>query len=95
MLFTAACFNFYPCHHPVALCLRYRGDRDQLKSRYWANQQNNQNGQTEKTNIKGKQPGENLKKPQWDLNNLQPFLKDFYVPHSDVANRSVVFIGYR
>jgi len=60
-----------------------------LKTRYWANQHSNQNGQNEKTNVKGKQPGEKLKKPQWDLHNLQPFLKNFYVPHSDVAKRSV------
>lgn len=60
-----------------------------MKARYWANQHSNQNGQNEKTNIKGKQPGEKLKKPQWDLHNLQPFLKNFYVPHSDVAKRSV------
>jgi len=67
----------------------YRGDRDQLKTRYWANQHSNQNGQNEKANVKGKQPGEKLKKPQWDLHNLQPFLKNFYVPHSDVAKRSL------
>lgn len=40
-----------------------------------------------KNNLKNKQPGENLRKPQWDLNVLQQFTKDFYVPHSNVANR--------
>jgi len=60
-----------------------------LKTRYWANQHSNQNGQNEKTNVKGKQPGEKLKKPHWDVHNLQPFPKNFYVPHSDVAKRSV------
>lgn len=43
--------------------------------------------QTMKNNLKNKQPGENLRKPQWDLNVLQQFTKDFYVPHSNVANR--------
>ena len=71
------------------ICSRYRGERDQVKTRFWGNQQNNQTVQKEKTNVKGKQPGENLKKPNWDLKNLQPFLKDFYAPHANVVNRFV------
>ncbi|KAG8325873.1 putative ATP-dependent RNA helicase ddx17 [Homalodisca vitripennis] len=43
------------------------------------NKQNNKNG---------KQPGDTLRKPQWDLNSLMPFEKNFYVPHENVANRS-------
>ncbi|KAG8231679.1 hypothetical protein J437_LFUL007454 [Ladona fulva] len=42
-----------------------------------------------KSTLKGKQPGERLRKPQWDLSSLQPFLKDFYRPHSNVINRSI------
>ncbi|CAG2061734.1 unnamed protein product, partial [Timema podura] len=34
------------------------------------------------------QPGATLRKPHWDLSRLQPFRKDFYVPHPDIANRS-------
>lgn len=37
--------------------------------------------------MKGRQPGGSLRKPHWDLSRLQPFTKDFYVPHPDVANR--------
>lgn len=37
---------------------------------------------------KSRQPGEGLRKPQWNMKNLQPFLKNFYVPHENVANRS-------
>lgn len=37
--------------------------------------------------LKGKQPGERLRKPRWDMSTLQPFRKDFYVPHPNVANR--------
>ncbi|XP_014271235.1 uncharacterized protein [Halyomorpha halys] len=41
------------------------------------------------TNNKGKtQPGDNLKKPQWDLTALMPFQKNFYVPHKANADRS-------
>lgn len=34
------------------------------------------------------QAGGNLRKPRWDLNRLEPFKKEFYVPHPSVANRS-------
>lgn len=37
--------------------------------------------------LKGKQPGERLRKPRWDMSSLQPFRKDFYVPHPNVMNR--------
>lgn len=32
--------------------------------------------------------GEQLRKLQWDLSSLQPFLKDFYIPHVAVLHRS-------
>lgn len=32
--------------------------------------------------------GVNLRKPRWDMNRLEPFKKDFYVPHATVSNRS-------
>ncbi|XP_011311043.1 ATP-dependent RNA helicase p62-like isoform X1 [Fopius arisanus] len=31
--------------------------------------------------------GGNLRKPNWDYENLKPFKKEFYVPHANVANR--------
>ncbi|XP_044259020.1 ATP-dependent RNA helicase dbp2-like isoform X1 [Tribolium madens] len=31
--------------------------------------------------------GANLRKPRWDLSRLEPFKKDFYVPHPNVTNR--------
>lgn len=37
---------------------------------------------------KAKNPGCNLVKPNWDDTTLQPFTKNFYVPHLSVANRS-------
>lgn len=37
--------------------------------------------------LKGKQPGERLRKPRWDLNNLPAFQKNFYVPHPNVQHR--------
>jgi len=37
--------------------------------------------------LKNKQPGENLRKPHWDLSTLQNFAKDFYVAHHNVAKR--------
>lgn len=40
-------------------------------------------------NLKGKQPGGGLVKPQWELQTLRPFSKNFYVPHQDVTNRFV------
>lgn len=44
------------------------------------------------TNNKGKtQPGDNLKKPQWDLTALLPFQKNFYVPHKANAERYLSF----
>ncbi|XP_044270608.1 probable ATP-dependent RNA helicase DDX5 [Tribolium madens] len=36
----------------------------------------------------GGSPGNRLRKPNWDMKNLRPFKKDFYVPHPAVANRS-------
>ncbi|XP_022910837.1 ATP-dependent RNA helicase p62-like isoform X2 [Onthophagus taurus] len=32
--------------------------------------------------------GNRLRRPNWDMNKLRPFKKDFYVPHPAVANRS-------
>lgn len=32
--------------------------------------------------------GNRLRKPNWDMKNLRPFKKDFYVAHPSVANRS-------
>jgi len=46
--------------------------------------------------LKGRQPGERLRKPKWDLTRLQPFDKDFYREHPDVTRRSMQEVeGYR
>ncbi|XP_064477955.1 probable ATP-dependent RNA helicase DDX17 isoform X2 [Ornithodoros turicata] len=37
---------------------------------------------------KGRQPGERLRKPKWDMSRLQPFQKDFYREHPATASRS-------
>lgn len=76
---------------------RYRGNGEQFaqKNRYWVNQNStspmaeygNGTGNFNKQNKNGKQPGESLRKPHWDLNALMPFEKNFYVPHENVANR--------
>ncbi|KAJ9577001.1 hypothetical protein L9F63_006438, partial [Diploptera punctata] len=39
-------------------------------------------------NFKNSQLGMNLKKQNWNIDNLSPFTKDFYVPHPSVENRS-------
>lgn len=33
-------------------------------------------------------PGRGLRKPHWDMQQLRPFKKDFYIPHPAVASRS-------
>ncbi|XP_069992496.1 probable ATP-dependent RNA helicase DDX17 isoform X7 [Penaeus vannamei] len=37
--------------------------------------------------LKGRQPGERLRKPKWDLSRLAPFEKNFYQPTPVVVNR--------
>lgn len=37
---------------------------------------------------KAKTPGSNLQKPDWDLMKLQPFKKNFYIPHCSVTGRT-------
>ncbi|KAJ1531994.1 hypothetical protein ONE63_000629 [Megalurothrips usitatus] len=37
---------------------------------------------------RGSQPGGNLRKPRWDTSRLEPFKKDFYIPHPDTAARA-------
>ncbi|CAG0879855.1 unnamed protein product [Darwinula stevensoni] len=40
-----------------------------------------------RNSLKGKQPGENLRKPKWDLSRLPPFEKNFYAPEPNSLNR--------
>ncbi|GLG93843.1 ATP-dependent RNA helicase bel [Gryllus bimaculatus] len=40
------------------------------------------------SSLKGKQPGERLRRPRWDMASLLPFRKDFYAPHPNVLRRS-------
>ncbi|XP_048758723.1 uncharacterized protein LOC125668525 isoform X2 [Ostrea edulis] len=37
---------------------------------------------------KGHQPGENLRKPRWDMSRLPKFEKNFYMEHPDVSGRT-------
>ncbi|CAL1545846.1 unnamed protein product [Lymnaea stagnalis] len=38
--------------------------------------------------LKGTQPGQNLRKPRWDMSRLQKFEKNFYKEHPNVSRRS-------
>lgn len=54
---------------------------------YWNSQQQNQKDYgTKKQNRKT--PGDLLKKPNWELAALSPIRKNFYVPHTNVLNRT-------
>lgn len=39
-------------------------------------------------------PGANLRKPKWDTKKLEPFKKDFYMPHDAVQNRCFLITEY-
>lgn len=43
---------------------------------------------TKRSSLKGKQPGGALRKPRWNQIELQPFTKNFYIPHPNVLKRS-------
>nr|CAD7443341.1 unnamed protein product [Timema bartmani] len=43
--------------------------------------------------LKGRQPGGHLRRPRWDFGTLQPFSKNFYVPHPNIVNRSIEEVG--
>lgn len=45
-------------------------------------------GSASGNSLKSKQPGGNLRKPIWDMSQLQPFDKNFYKPHPKAQNRS-------
>nr|CAD7429386.1 unnamed protein product [Timema monikensis] len=46
--------------------------------------------------MKGKQPGGGLRKINWDMNQLRPFAKNFYVPHPQISARQDFEVeGYR
>lgn len=40
--------------------------------------------------LKGRQPGERLRKPKWDISRLPPFQKDFYQEHPSVGRRNPI-----
>ncbi|KAH6938064.1 hypothetical protein HPB50_006642 [Hyalomma asiaticum] len=56
--------------------------REQLRGWPQRRQQLRQNS------LKGKQPSGNLRKPDWERIQLQPFQKNFYEEHPNTANRS-------
>ncbi|XP_059178867.1 probable ATP-dependent RNA helicase DDX5 [Physella acuta] len=41
-----------------------------------------------RSSLKGSQPGQNLRRPKWDLSKLQKFEKNFYKEHINVAHRT-------
>ncbi|PNF25831.1 putative ATP-dependent RNA helicase DDX17 [Cryptotermes secundus] len=62
--------------------------RDRSRSReHYRDDRRGGGGGSSGRGLKGRQPGGSLRKPHWDLSRLQPFRKDFYVPHPDVANK--------
>ncbi|KAK8381090.1 hypothetical protein O3P69_008172 [Scylla paramamosain] len=63
--------------------MSYRSRRDDWGSRGgWGS------GGGGRPSLKGRQPGERLRKPRWDLTKLTPFEKNFYQPTPTVLNRS-------
>lgn len=79
----------------------YRGPNEQqtYPKRTWVNQNSyhgvefggptfNKGGFNKGPMMKGKFPGESLKKPNWDMSTLSPFPKNFYKPSMAVAGRS-------
>lgn len=38
--------------------------------------------------MKAKNPGQGLEKPEWDVEQLEPFSKDFYQPHPNIVART-------
>ncbi|XP_076309487.1 putative ATP-dependent RNA helicase DDX5 isoform X1 [Tachypleus tridentatus] len=45
-------------------------------------------GTLRKNSLKGKQPGDRLRKPRWDMSKLPVFQKNFYVEHMAVLRRT-------
>lgn len=78
----------------VCLYDRFR-DREKRRSRFddrggdrgGSNNFGGGRGDGRGSNFKNKQPGDGLRKPVWNLRALQPFRKDFYVPHPNVQHR--------
>ncbi|XP_044737301.1 ATP-dependent RNA helicase dbp2-like [Chrysoperla carnea] len=69
-----------------------------MKPQHQQHQQNQQHQQQQQEfggpnpklqSLKAKNPGSTLKKPNWDSKLLQPFMKNFYVPHENDTKRSI------
>ncbi|XP_063879692.1 uncharacterized protein LOC135110936 isoform X1 [Scylla paramamosain] len=64
-------------------------DRDRRRDRDdWGSRGGWGSGGGGRPSLKGRQPGERLRKPRWDLTKLTPFEKNFYQPTPTVLNRS-------
>lgn len=63
----------------------WKRDRDRSRSRDRYKDERRNSG---RIGARRGQTAVSLRKPYWDLNRLEPFQKDFYTPHPDVANRS-------
>lgn len=85
-------------HVVISYCRHRNGEHQFTKNRFWVNQNGTGaattatefiNGNSNKQQ-KGKQPGESLRKPIWDVTTLMPFQKNFYVPHQNIVSRCVL-----
>ncbi|XP_011168950.1 DEAD-box ATP-dependent RNA helicase 20 isoform X2 [Solenopsis invicta] len=91
-------YNAYSQHSQVQNKFKGNAHRDghrrefnntAVSGTYWNSHQQSQRGETgiKKQNHK-KTPGEFLKKPNWDMQNMPPLKKNFYDPHHNVLNRT-------
>lgn len=68
-----------------------QGQQNQTDQHQQNKSSNESSPQGSPINNKGKQNnspvGEGLQKPQWDVNALMPFRKNFYVPHKSTTER--------
>ncbi|KAG7188356.1 hypothetical protein KM043_008012 [Ampulex compressa] len=70
---------------------RPRGGRDNSRNgngTYWNSQQQSQKDYSNKKQNQRKAPGDLLKKPNYDLSALPTIVKNLYVPHINVINRT-------
>lgn len=78
----------------ILISYRPRGNRDYGSRNggsggtYWNSQQQSQKDYGTKKQNHRKTPGDLLKKPNWEQAALPPIQKNFYVPHTNVLNRT-------
>lgn len=87
--------NIRRAEDEVIISYRHRGNRDQNNrsltngGTYWNSQQQSQKDYVAKSKQnRRKAPGDLLKKPSWDMAKLPTILKNLYIPHINVLNRT-------